>query len=280
MGDGTTLLNPRETGEEDYAELYRARSLAAAPADPRCLSVAFAVCLGRHLSCCLARVGPHQHRLLHRVDPGHGVRHQRQPRGHLGRSLHQRLGHRHRVPAQRVGKVRHRERAARGQVVGAGLAHAAHAGHERAGHVLLVYELEAGARVGNHRLEHRQRGQQPSDAARHRLAEAVVGDLLEHRERLRAGDDAGPEGVGHRARVLEQHLAQHVLHLGLLLGVGMLGRAARRHVLGQPIRVVVVEAVGGHARRVTDALHPGAWRTPRTRCASRRRSARGWRRLR
>ena len=24
MGDGTTLLNPREMGEEDYAELYRA----------------------------------------------------------------------------------------------------------------------------------------------------------------------------------------------------------------------------------------------------------------
>jgi hypothetical protein len=23
MGDGTTLLNPREMGEEDYAELYR-----------------------------------------------------------------------------------------------------------------------------------------------------------------------------------------------------------------------------------------------------------------
>jgi hypothetical protein len=23
MGDGTTLLNPREAGEEDYAELYR-----------------------------------------------------------------------------------------------------------------------------------------------------------------------------------------------------------------------------------------------------------------
>ena len=24
MGDGTTLLNPREMSEEDYAELYRA----------------------------------------------------------------------------------------------------------------------------------------------------------------------------------------------------------------------------------------------------------------
>ena len=31
MGDGTTLLNPREMGEEDYAELYRRRSLSRRP---------------------------------------------------------------------------------------------------------------------------------------------------------------------------------------------------------------------------------------------------------
>ena len=40
----------------------------------------------------------------------------------------------------------------------------------------------------------------------------------------------------------------------------MLGRAARRDVLGQPVRVVVVEAVGGDARRVADALHAGLGR--------------------
>ena len=37
----------------------------------------------------------------------------------------------------------------------------------------------------------------------------------------------------------------------------MLGRAARRDVLGQPVRVVVVEPVRGDARRVTDALGAG-----------------------
>ena len=64
----------------------------------------------------------------------------------------------------------------------------------------------------------------------------------------------GPERPGMRARRLHQHLAEHVLDLGLLLGVEVLARAARLDVLGQPVRVVVVEAVGGDARRVTDAL--------------------------
>ena len=37
----------------------------------------------------------------------------------------------------------------------------------------------------------------------------------------------------------------------------MLGRAARRNLLGQPVGIVVVEAVGGDARRVTDPLRAG-----------------------
>ena len=57
MGDGTTLLNPRETTEEDYEELYRAalfEGRTRAPASG--LSVAVrAVCFGRQRSCLFAR---------------------------------------------------------------------------------------------------------------------------------------------------------------------------------------------------------------------------------
>ena len=40
MGDGTTLLNPREMGEEDYAELYRKALLALASASSLALRLA------------------------------------------------------------------------------------------------------------------------------------------------------------------------------------------------------------------------------------------------
>ena len=59
MGDGTTLLNPREMGEEDYAELYRRRALTPALLALRAhISVerrAAPVCWGRHLSSLRAR---------------------------------------------------------------------------------------------------------------------------------------------------------------------------------------------------------------------------------
>ena len=95
------------------------------------------------------------------------------------------------------------------------------------------------------------------DAVGQRLAEPEVGELLEQRLRQRAGDDARPEHPGVRLGRLEQRLGEDALDLGLLLRVEVLGRAARLDVLGQPVRVVVVEAVGRDARRVGDALGAG-----------------------
>ena len=60
MGDGTTLLNPREMGEEDYAALHGGScSRAAAPgASPRAIasSVASPVCLGARAAASRASV--------------------------------------------------------------------------------------------------------------------------------------------------------------------------------------------------------------------------------
>ena len=105
------------------------------------------------------------------------------------------------------------------RLYGPGLAEPAHSGRERARHVVLVHELEADARVRDHRLQHGQRAEQARHGVGHGLLEAVVGDLLEHRARLGPGDDAGPERVRDRARVAQQHLAEHALDLGLLVRV-------------------------------------------------------------
>ena len=130
-------------------------------------------------------------------------------------------------------------------------------GDERLRDVVLVDELERDARVGDHRLQHRHPAEQAPHRVGHRLRHPHVGDLLDQRLRLRAGDDAGPEDPRLRPLGLQQHLAEDALDLGLLRRVEVGVAAARRDVLVEPVRVVVVEAVGGDARRVTDALGAG-----------------------
>ena len=165
MGDGTTLLNPREPSESDYEELVPPGALASGqPSSARCARPSRAAwpwrCASAASAAAARPVGLHQHGLSHRVDPVHARRHQGQPGHDLRGGLHGQPGTGKRVPAERVGQVGHGERAAGGQVVGAGLAHAAHAGHEGAGHVVLVHELEARARVGDHRSQRGHRGEQ------------------------------------------------------------------------------------------------------------------------
>jgi hypothetical protein len=73
--------------------------------------------------------------------------------------------------------------------------------------------------------------------------------LAQQELRLRAGDDARAQDVGVR-----ELLVEHALELCLLRGVVEALAAAGADVLGQRLRVVGVEAVGGDARRVDEAL--------------------------
>ena len=122
MGDGTTLLNPREMGEDDYAELYRGRC-----SDQRGQLGA----VRRHRASVASRVLRAPAQLLARsvvfISTGFTEWIQATASGIRGRrvatsavALHERLRHRYRVPAERVRQVRHGERAARREVVGPG----------------------------------------------------------------------------------------------------------------------------------------------------------------
>ena len=91
--------------------------------------------------------------------------------------------------------------------------------------------------------------------AGHRVAQAHVGDLVDHRagawaRRRCRGGTRRPPSCGGAAAPGRAPLSTSAF----CARVGVLRRAARLDVLGQPVGVVVVEAVGGHARRVGDPL--------------------------
>ena len=100
------------------------------------------------------------------------------------------------------------------------------------------------------------------DRVGHRLRHADVGDLLDHRLRLRAGDDAGPERpTPASASIFSSTCAEHALDLGLLRRVEVRVAAARRDVLG---------AASSGCRRGSRMRR----RSTRNRCARRRRRPR------
>ena len=88
---------------------------------------------------------------------------------------------------------------------------------------------------------------------------------LDQRRRAGAGDDAGPEDVGLGVGAGDA-VVEDALELGLVGRVVEALAAARRDVLGQRLRVVGVEAVGGDRRRVDEPLRPRLDRRPRRRC--------------
>ena len=182
----------------------------------------------------------HHDRDAQRVQPRDLGRHQRQPGGHGRGDGDARARDGDGVPAERVRQVGGGDRAGAGEVVDAGLALPAHGGGERERDVVGVDELERGARVGQH-------------GADGRLAQQRR-ERLDQRQRVAAGDDAGAEHVGLGVRAVER-LAQRRLELGLLGGVVVRVGAAHRDVLGQRLRVVGVEAVGGDGGGVDEPAH-------------------------
>ena len=83
--------------------------------------------------------------------------------------------------------------------------------------------------------------------------ELDVGDALEQRQRVGPGHDARAKHVGVGRRPSSSSHSR--LQFGLLGRVVVAVGAARRRVLGQQLRVVSVEAVGGHRRGVDQARH-------------------------
>ena len=128
-----------------------------------CCSVERVSCFGRHLSCLrafsvLMSTGTRA-ALTHVASAGRkGMRDD-----DLGGRVDGEVGHRDAVPVQRVGEVAHRDLAVAGEVVDARLALAEHRGLQRAGHVVVVDELERHAGVGDHRLEDRDLVEQRPD---------------------------------------------------------------------------------------------------------------------
>ena len=244
MSAGSGARGPRGAG----ASTRRPRSRAAAAV---AASVARVSCARRPAELLARPRGVHHHGDPHRVDPRGLRRHQRQPVDRLGGRAHADARHRERQPAQRAGEVAHGDRPVAGEVVDAGLALAAHGGGDGARDVVGVHELERRPRVGQHG---------PDRQLAHDRREA-----LDQRQRVGPRDDARAEQVRLDRRAL-QRVAQRLLQLGLLRRVVVRVGPARGDVLGQRLRVVGVEAVGGDRRGVDE---PRARRAPpRTRCAS------------
>src|SRR5205085_10813268 len=86
--------------------------------------------------------------------------------------------------------------------------------------------------------------------------ELEVGELAQEGVGGRPGDDAGAEDPRAGPGRLLQRVLQYALDLRLLRGVRHGRRTAGRDVLGEPVRVVVVEAVSRDAGRVAEAFGP------------------------
>ncbi len=154
-----------------------------------------------------------------------------------------------RAGAGSAANVAERDLSIAGEVVRARLPRTTRSERDGGGDVVVVHELQRGAGVGHQR-------QHPLDEPRRALQHArqLRLDLRprhrsrEHR-RFRTSDDARPQHVDLEIRTVGD-LAQQRLALGLLLGVVVLGRSARRHVLGQRHGVVGVIAIRRHRRRI------------------------------
>ena len=111
--------------------------------------------------------------------------------------------------------------------------------------------------IGQHRAEERDLVERPAGEPELAVDRQQADHRLDQGERSGAGDDAGAEHVGLGAGAGDR-IVEDPLELGLVRRVVEALGAARRHVLGQRLRVVGVEPVGGDRRGVDEALRPGA----------------------
>ena len=221
----------------------------------------------------LRPVGLHQHRLADALDPREARRRRGQARDHLGRGVDREVGDRDRVPAERVGEVatssacrcrrgcRGRARPCPGRRATNACATSSSCTSWNGMPGSGITGLSTGMPLSSapHRVRHRLRHAARTGSPRSSSAPSG-------RRRCTAGTPTPRSRV-----VFSSTCAEHALHLGLLGRVEVGVAAARRDLLVQPVRVVVVEAVGRDARRVTDALGARRRPPPRTRSASRRR---------
>ena len=190
----------------------------------------------------------------HPADWGRNGRRQRTARAAAGAAP---AGHRHGRQAELARDVGPGEHPVARDVVGAGRPGPHDAGEDRPTDVVLVDELD-GEPGDRRRQPHRPSAGVQATPPRRRARGEEAGTSL-------APTVCGPSTIDGRRRYSSTSgcragLAEEPLQLGLLLRVEQVGGRPDRPVLGQQVRVVGMEAVGGHRRHVHEPAGAGVRR--------------------